>query len=220
MWSDGVSKIDMLAYEPYADLILDVATSDRLNPLTIGLFGNWGSGKSTLLNLIDKKAKEKTKEPKLISIIVNAWMFEGYDDAKTALMDSIIRVISENKSIPEECKTGIGQLIKKVDWIRLGGALAKKGIPLTISAISGNPMPAIMSTIESIRSINLSDKEEFDKIGGNITKLKEFLKEEEPKESIIDNIRTFRKEFEKLIEDSEIENLIIMIDDLDRFSKM
>ena len=41
MWSDGVSQIDMLAYEPYAELVFDVATSARLNPLTIGLFGNW-----------------------------------------------------------------------------------------------------------------------------------------------------------------------------------
>jgi pantothenate kinase-related protein Tda10 len=60
MWSDGVSKIDMLAYEPYAELIFDIATSERLNPLTIGLFGNWGSGKSTLLSLVDEKIK---KEP-------------------------------------------------------------------------------------------------------------------------------------------------------------
>lgn len=99
MWSDGVSKIDMLAYEPYAELIFDIATSERLNPLTIGLFGNWGSGKSTLLSLVDTKIKEKVEEPKVISITVNAWMFEGYDDAKTALMDSIVRVINENDSI-------------------------------------------------------------------------------------------------------------------------
>jgi predicted KAP-like P-loop ATPase len=102
MWSDGVSKIDMLAYEPYAELIFDIATSERLNPLTIGLFGNWGSGKSTLLSLVDEKIKEKVEEPKVISITVNAWMFEGYDDAKTALMDSIVRVINDNESIAEE----------------------------------------------------------------------------------------------------------------------
>lgn len=216
MWSDGVSKIDMLAYEPYAELIFDVATSERLNPLTIGLFGNWGSGKSTLLNLVEKKIKEKGEEPKVISITVNAWMFEGYDDAKTALMDSIIRVINDNKSIKEECKKGIGNLIKKVDWIRVGGALAKKGIPFAISALTANPMPAIMSSIESIKNIDLSNKDEVEKIGGNISKLKEFLKEEDNKESIVENIRTFRKEFEDLLDDSKIENLIIMIDDLDR----
>ncbi len=216
MWSDGVSQIDMLAYEPYAELVFDVATSARLNPLTIGLFGNWGSGKSTLLNLVDKKIKEKAEEPKVISITVNAWMFEGYDDAKTALMDSIVRVINENESIEEECKKGIGKLIKKIDWIRVGGALAKKGIPLAVSAMTGNPMPAIMSSIDSIKSMDLTDEDEVEKIGGNISKLKEFLKEEEPKESIVQNIRTFRNEFKKILEDSKIENLIIMIDDLDR----
>ncbi|MGI6747219.1 KAP family P-loop NTPase fold protein [Clostridium tepidum] len=216
MWSDGVSKIDMLAYEPYAELIFDIATSERLNPLTIGLFGNWGSGKSTLLSLVDEKIKEKVEEPKVISITVNAWMFEGYDDAKTALMDSIVRVINDNESIAEECKNGIGELIKKINWIRVGGALAKKGIPLAFSAATGNPMPAIMSSIESIKNIDLSKKEEIEKIENNISKLKGFLKEDEPKESIVENIRTFRVEFKKLLEDSEIENLIIMIDDLDR----
>jgi len=94
----------MLVYKPYAELIFDIATSERLNPLTIGLFGNWGIGKSTLFSLVDKKIKEKVEEPKVISITINAWMFEGYDDAKTTLMDSIIRVINENDSIEEEIR--------------------------------------------------------------------------------------------------------------------
>lgn len=216
MWSDGVSKIDMLAYEPYAELIFDIATSERLNPLTIGLFGNWGSGKSTLLSLVDEKIKEKSKEPEIVSITINAWMFEGYDDAKTALMDSIVRVINDNKSISDKCKTEILKLIKKIDWIRVGGALAKKGIPLALSVVTGNHMPAIISTIDSVKSIDLSNEEEIEKIENNISKLKEFLKEDEAKESIIENIRTFRAEFENLLKESKIKNLIIMIDDLDR----
>lgn len=92
----------------------------------------------------------------------------------------------------------------------------QKGIPLAVSAMTGNPMPAIMSSIDSIKSMDLTDEDEVEKIGGNISKLKEFLKEEEPKESIVQNIRTFRNEFKKILEDSKIENLIIMIDDLDR----
>lgn len=216
MWSDGVSKTDMLAYEPYAELIFDIATSERLNPLTIGLFGNWGSGKSTLLSLVDEKIKRESEEPRIITITVNAWMFEGYDDAKTALMDSIVRVIKENESIDVKCKIGVGDLIKKIDWIRVGGALAKKGIPLALSVVTGNPMPAIMSSIDSIKNIDLSNENEIEKIENNISKLKEFLREDDAEESIVENIRTFRAEFEKLLKDSKIENLIIMIDDLDR----
>lgn len=66
MWADDASKIDMLAYEPYANLICEVATSERMNPLTIGLFGNWGSGKSTLLHLIEQTAKKKMKRRLLL----------------------------------------------------------------------------------------------------------------------------------------------------------
>ncbi|MEK4221506.1 P-loop NTPase fold protein [Bacillus sp. FSL W8-0116] len=57
MWADNASRIDMLAYEPYANLICEIATNERMNPLTIGLFGNWGSGKSTLLHLIEQTTK-------------------------------------------------------------------------------------------------------------------------------------------------------------------
>lgn len=221
MWSDSVSEIDMLSYKPYAELIYDIAISDRMNPLTIGLLGSWGSGKSTLLSLVDEKIKEVT-DKKVVSIMINAWMFEGYDDAKTSLMDSILRAIEDNKKVSQECKQGLGKLIKKVDWIRLGSSLAKKGLPLALSLTSGNPMPTILSSLESIKSIDFSKADDIEKIGGNISKLKEFLKDsgDVEKESIIENVRTFRKEFEELIGDSKsnIDNLVIIIDDLDRCS--
>lgn len=221
MWSDSVSEIDMLSYEPYAQLIYDIAVSGRMNPLTIGLLGSWGSGKSTLLNLVNEKIDTAT-EKKVVSIMVNAWVFEGYDDAKTALMDSILRTIEDNQRVSEECKKGLGRLMKKVDWMRVGSALAKKGLPLAVSLATGNPMPTILSSIESIKNIDFTKEEDIEKIGGNISKLKEFLKEDNDidKESIVENIRTFRKEFEDLIGDekSNIDNLIIIIDDLDRCS--
>lgn len=216
LWSDGVSRVDMLAYEPYAKLVYNIAISDRLNPITIGLFGNWGSGKSTLLNLVERKIKEEGQTKKIIPIMVNAWMFEGYDDAKTALMDSILRAIDENELIGDECKKGIANLIKKVDWIRVGRTLAKKGIPVAMSLMTGNPLPAIFSSLEAIKNIDLTDEGELRKISGNISKLKDFVKEDEEKQSIIENIRTFRIEFEELLNYSSIDNLIIMIDDLDR----
>lgn len=217
MWSDGVSRVDMLAYEPYAKLVYDIAISDRLNPITIGLFGNWGSGKSTLLNLVEKKIKEEEQTKKVIPIMVNAWIFEGYDDAKTALMDAILRAIDENQSIGEECQKGIANLIKKVDWIRVGSTFAKKGLPVAASIMTGSPLPAIFGSLGAIKDIDLTNEKELEKIGSNISKLKEFVKEEEDdKQSIVENIRTFRKEFEGLLHDSSIDNLIIMIDDLDR----
>ena len=51
MWLDNASKLDMLFYEPYADLIKEIIEDGEFNLLTIGIFGLWGAGKSTLLNL-------------------------------------------------------------------------------------------------------------------------------------------------------------------------
>lgn len=221
MWSDGVSKVDMLSYEPYAQLIYDISINDRMNPLTIGLFGSWGSGKSTLLNLIKEKI-ENTKDRKVVPIMVNTWIFEGYDDAKTALMDSILRAIDDNEKVSKECKKGLKGLLKKIDWIRVGSSLAKKGLPVAVGLATGNPVPAIFSSIESIKNLDISNSDDIEKVGRNISKFKEFLKTDNnsENESIIENIRTFRKEFESLIidKDSNIDNLIIIIDDLDRCS--
>ncbi|HEY8361902.1 MAG TPA: P-loop NTPase fold protein [Tissierellaceae bacterium] len=218
MWSDSISKIDMLAYEPYAELIYEISVSERLNPLTIGLFGRWGSGKSTLLKLIEDKIElNKEKGRKVVSIKVNAWMYEGYDDAKTALMEDILRTINDNIPIKDECKNRLIRLLQRVDWLRLGSVVAKKGIPFLISAVSGNPLPLI-NTFKELVEIDFQNPENIKKLQEKIFQINDFIKEGDEKDYIVENIRTFRKEFEKLIKQSEVDNLIIMIDDLDRCS--
>lgn len=218
MWSDNVSKVDMLAYEPYAELLYEIAISERLNPITIGLFGSWGSGKSTLLDIIEKKISANASSGKMIvPIKVNAWVYEGYDDAKTALMESILRTINENISIPEEGKKKLFGLLKKIDWLRLGMSVAKKGIPIAVSTAAGNPIPAIMGALSSFKDFDWSSEDKISELQEKVLKVKDFIKDdEEEKENIVENIRTFRDEFEKLIKESQIDNLIIMVDDLDR----
>lgn len=220
MWSDNVSEVDMLAYEPYAELIYEIAISDRLNPITIGLFGSWGSGKSTLLDIIQKKIEFNQHTDKNIKAIkVNAWLYEGYDDAKTALMETILRKIKDEITIPEECKNNLLKLIKKVDWLRLGLTIAKKGIPLAVSALSGNPAPAIISALGGLNDIDWANEEKVNELQEKVSKVKEFIKDDEnDKENVVENVRTFRTEFENLLGQSNIDNLIIMVDDLDRCS--
>lgn len=64
MWLDNASEVDILFYEPYADVITDIVCNKTYNPLTIGVFGVWGAGKSTLLNLVQQKVDEKTGKSK------------------------------------------------------------------------------------------------------------------------------------------------------------
>lgn len=219
MWADNASNIDLLAYKPYAELIYEISNDERMNPLTIGLFGSWGSGKSTLLGLIDKKLNEYNKESKdVIAISLNSWMFEGYDDAKTAIMESLLRAIENNEDIEDKCKDGFKKLIKRVKWLRVGGTIAKNGIPLAISAFTGNPIPALMGIGGGIVD-KLKSSEGIDELKESVTKIKEeYINEadETESESVIENVRAFREEFEKQLEEAGIKNLIVLVDDLDR----
>ena len=65
---------------------------------------------------IDEKAQKKEKT---LCININAWMFEGYEDAKVALMEALLREIKEHKDIPSKVKDGISKLLKKLDLFKL-----------------------------------------------------------------------------------------------------
>jgi predicted KAP-like P-loop ATPase len=65
---------------------------NHLRPLTIGIYGDWGVGKSSILSLLQKKVKALPDEErkKVQTIVFNSWLFQGYEDTKSALMETIV----------------------------------------------------------------------------------------------------------------------------------
>lgn len=213
MWLDNASDIDILFYEPYARIISDIAKNKEYNPLTIGVFGLWGAGKSTLLSLIGNKLKD---EKKIICVTINAWMFENYDDAKTAIMEALLQELKE-KVPSENVKEKLGNLIKRVDWFKLGTKTVSKFAPLAASVVNGNPLPMLLNVAGSAEEIGNTVKNAAD----SIQSLKdEYWKDNDSitDNSAVNNIRKFREEFSASLDDDGIENVVIMIDDLDRCS--
>ena len=213
MWLDNASDIDILFYEPYARIISDIAKNKEYNPLTIGVFGLWGAGKSTLLSLIGNKLKD---EKKIICVTINAWMFENYDDTKTAIMEALLQELKE-KVPSENVKEKLGNLIKRVDWFKLGTKTVSKFAPLVASVVSGNPLPMLLNVAGSAEEIGNTVKNAAD----SIQSLKdEYWKDNDSitDNSAVNNIRKFREEFSASLDDDGIENVVIMIDDLDRCS--
>ena len=212
MWLDNASEVDILFYEPYADVIADIVCNKTYNPLTIGVFGVWGAGKSTLLNLVQQKVDEKTgKSKKTICFTINAWTFEGYEDAKIALMEALLRELKENKSVPEKVKEGVIGLLKRVDYFKLATKAISVGAPIVASAVTMNPIPALMSAPVTAETIGKGVASVADNIK---TMHDDYLKDSE--ESVVSSVRNFKEEFAKTLSDDEIDNVIVLIDDLDR----
>lgn len=211
MWTDNASKIDMLFYKPYADIVSETAIGTDEEPLTVGIFGLWGAGKSTLLNLIGKNYEENKD---VIYVSINAWMFENYEDAKTAIMEALLRELKDNKKIPEKIRKSFVSLIKKIDFLKVGTKAATAAAPVIASFVTGNPLPFVLNLPNEAKEIEVAIKSVSDSIKG----IKDdYLKDDETVEdSVVNNVRNFRNEFEETLESEEINRVVVLIDDLDR----
>ncbi|MBB1438991.1 ATPase, partial [Shewanella sp. SG41-4] len=125
MWSDKESNIDFLNFNETAESIKDLITEKNLMPISVGVFGDWGAGKSTVLELT-KSALANDKED-YIQVSFDAWMFQGYDDAKAALLETIaatlVKRAESDKSLSAKAKDFAG----RVNKIRLMGLLMDAG---------------------------------------------------------------------------------------------
>lgn len=211
MWTDNASKIDMLFYKPYADIVSETAISTDEEPLTVGIFGLWGAGKSTLLNLISKNYEENDN---VIYVSINAWMFENYEDAKTAIMEALLRDLKENEKIPEKIRKSFVSLIKKIDFLKVGTKAASTAAPIIASLITGNPLPLVLNLPNGAKEVESTIKSISDSIKGIKN---DYLKDDETiDDSVVNNVRNFRDEFEKTLESEDINRIVVLIDDLDR----
>lgn len=209
MWLDNASDIDMLFYKPYATIISDIAKNKDYNPLTIGVFGLWGAGKSTLLKLIQNDIP--SDDGKYVCVQINAWMFEGYEDAKSALMEALLKELEEQKPF-EGVKQNIKDLIKRLDFFKIGTKLLSYGAPAIASIATGNPIPILLNIAHDAPRL-------AEQIKTATTSIQDFKDDYlQDKESTIDNVRKFREEFQQMLEDAKVNNVIVLIDDLDRCS--
>ena len=116
MWADHEAKSDLLGFSHLAQTVISIIKSDDLLPATIGVFGDWGSGKSTLLGLVNNAlASDETT----LVLQFNGWLFEGYDDAKAALMETIVDELISRKRLAAAAKKTALKLIRRINWLRV-----------------------------------------------------------------------------------------------------
>lgn len=209
MWSDNESALDFLGFQHLADGVTSLVEDESLLPITIGVFGDWGSGKSTLLQMVKAKL-EKDEETLVLSF--NGWLFEGYEDAKTALMGSIIDAVTSNRKLEEKALGIASRLLKRVNWMRVAGA----GLKYAFAFAAGGP--AGVGITAGADAITMA-KEAAAKLGTDFSaaEAEKFLKND-PGQNIIRGVRDFRKDFAELLSETKVKRLVVMVDDLDRCS--
>jgi predicted KAP-like P-loop ATPase len=134
MWSDIESKTDFLNYSEASEIIINVLRNPQMLPISIGVFGSWGTGKSTILNLIQNNMESIEDNQDYVIIRFDAWLYQGFDDARASLLEvittEISKLVKQDEKLYEKALS-IGKRINKLralGWAAEGTALAF-GVP-------------------------------------------------------------------------------------------
>ena len=140
MWPDNETSEDFLNFTGVAETVSELIIKAKDRPVSIGVSGSWGVGKSSLIKMIRRSLENRDSgdDKKYIFVEFNAWLYQGYDDARAALMDVIATRLAEEaenrKSRGTKAKEKAKELLGRVDWFRtakigLSAAGALAGIP-------------------------------------------------------------------------------------------
>lgn len=216
MWSDNEADVDLLRFKYLASAVSRIIRTRHLLPTTIGVFGDWGSGKSSLLKMVQA---DLDRDPAIMWLAFNGWLFEGYEDAKTALMGTILDAIDERTSssqtVSDKARALLDKLLKRVNWLQIAGLAGRHLLP----AVAGLPQLSIATLgVDAWRALQATPSAVAAALPNmNLEDAQKLIKDApDGPEQVRRNIRDFRQDFAALLKEAKIETLVVFIDDLDR----
>jgi predicted KAP-like P-loop ATPase len=213
MWSDSETNRDFLNFRTVADTAAEIIFRAGGKPISMGVSGGWGVGKSSMVKLIAESLAGRFGD-KFVFVEFNAWLYQGYDDAKAALME----VIAQNLvQYGEKHKKGLEQALEflgRINWFRAASLVARavaavKTAGVSEAAIWGAAKAATHGEVsnETLESVEKPGKTVVDASHGI---LKEKKVETPPRE-----IHDLREHFARLLVEMDV-TLVVFVDDLDR----
>jgi predicted KAP-like P-loop ATPase len=219
MWHDNETERDFLNFGGVSETVAEMISQASGRPISIGVSGVWGVGKSSMIKLIRRalEVKASGQDSKFIFVEFNAWLYQGYDDARAALMDVIADKLHEEA---EARKTGLDktrELLARVHWLRVAKIAASTAIPLALGLAPVGIIGAVADVGAKIAS-GVVNRDDLQGVGDTVGKvaddagglLKPKVHVSPPKE-----IQALRDCFEAALKELGV-TLVVLIDDLDR----
>ncbi len=207
---DHETAVDFLNYEAISRTVVELLKDNRQRALTVGIHGDWGAGKSSILKMIESGICE---DKQVACLWFNGWAFQGFEDAKTVLIEATISELCRQRSNVGKVKELGARLIRRVDWLKV----AKRGSGIAFTLATGLPSPDQIEAIGgNLRSLmdNAGSMSPAD-IQAKLEEAASFLKPAEDAH-VTEQFHRFREEFGRLLAEAKIDQLVVLIDDLDR----
>lgn len=219
MWNDIETTQDLLNFKVVADTAAQMIKDGNDQPVSIGVSGSWGVGKSSLVQMIGESLKGLNGEKNYIFINFNAWLYQGYDDARMALLQKVADKLLEESEARKTYVEKAREFVKRINWLRTAKFMAPVATGIITGGAIAGPVGSFLGAIGGLLSQSgMPSQEELDKVKDSYSQiapdLQKLLNEKEEK-SIPKEIADLRALFQELLEKLEL-TLIVLVDDLDR----
>jgi Cdc6-like AAA superfamily ATPase len=210
--SDNETKVDMLNNKAIAKTVAEVIRECDDRPISIGVHGDWGAGKSSILAMVEEELESKDgKENGVVCIRFNGWQHQGFEDAKIALMSAIVSELTKNCTFKGKAEEIVKNLWKNINWL----SVAKAAGNAVFSISTGLPPIGLLNNLMDGLKSKITDK---DKVNAALDSIGKYMTDSKIFEdvSLAKEFSEFQSSFEKLLKESKIKKLVVLIDDLDR----
>ncbi|WP_345453586.1 KAP family P-loop NTPase fold protein [Arthrobacter gyeryongensis] len=220
MWLDNETDRDFLNFEGVADTIAEVIVSAGGRPVSIGVSGAWGVGKSSMIKLTRTaltKHQPVDGPKKYLFVDFNAWLYQGYDDARAALLEVIANKLEAEATKRETGLDKAREFLGRVKWFRLAKLIA---LPAASMALGIPPigLPGEITNLIKDGMAGKVDGEDLEKAGtlaSSAAAAGRALLNPKAEYSPPKEIQALRDSFEEALNEIGV-TLVVLIDDLDR----
>jgi predicted KAP-like P-loop ATPase len=94
--ADRETRLDLLRNEAIAKTVVELISLPSEHSLTVGVHGDWGAGKSSVLEMVEGAFSDggDLNVSDYLCIRFNGWEFQGFEDAKIALIEGVVTQLS------------------------------------------------------------------------------------------------------------------------------
>jgi hypothetical protein len=144
---DYETEVDFLNCEAIAKTVVELLHDNRKRALTVGIHGDWGAGKPSILKMVQSQL---SRDKDVAVLWFNGWAFQGFDDAKTVMIEATIAELMRQRSTLAWVKDIGGKLLRRVDWLKV----IKRGGGLAFNVMTGLQSPdQIRSALEGLNGV-------------------------------------------------------------------
>jgi hypothetical protein len=137
LWSDNPTARDLLGFADIADGVIEALEREKLDPVALGIFGDWGSGKTSILEITEDALDGRDGT---IVVFTHPWEYDPRTDAKATLIAEVLSAIEKQARGSAGWTDTLGDaftaLRNRVDMSKAISLVANTAVTLRIPSIA------------------------------------------------------------------------------------